>query len=263
LANLIGIRKRGENIGYVYNATTKEPISLCVIRIFNEDGKLIRTDVTNTFGVFTADITEGTYTITARKAYYTFPSEIVTGNEDAPIKNIYHGEEITLNNENISNISIPIDPTEQTANNSKTMLKENIQKAMTTVGYVFTILGFAYSIYATVVSPILFNYLIILGYLIIFAIEFFNRYYIRKLGKVTYNGESVEGATIYLYKGNTDMILDKRVSKKDGTYKFVIIPGKYSVKAVFDKKTGFITGIEHNGNRTTTFSKDIELNDTE
>jgi hypothetical protein len=26
LANLIGIRKRGENIGYVYNATTKEPI---------------------------------------------------------------------------------------------------------------------------------------------------------------------------------------------------------------------------------------------
>jgi len=262
LGNLFGLRRKGDNIGYIYDATTKEPLSLSIVRIFNEAGKLIRTEVTNTFGVFTAELAKGKYRITASKAHYAFPSNIVKGDSDMPIKNVYHGELKLMNNEKVRNISIPMDSTTNKISNTKAIFKERVQSLLTIIGYLLTIIGFIFSVYAAITTPSWINNIIVIGYLIIFTLTIWNTIYKKRLGIVQYFGNKISGATVLLMKGNTNIALDKRISKEDGTYKFVIVPGKYSLVSEYNGKRGIIKDIQNKANKAVKLSEDISLKDT-
>jgi len=91
---LFKIGKRKRNCGLVYNSVTKEPLQNVIVRIFSLEDKLIATEVTNEFGIFESSLDSGTYKLIVDINGYTFPSNLVSGNQDLSYKNIYRGGRI-------------------------------------------------------------------------------------------------------------------------------------------------------------------------
>src|SRR5690606_6907333 len=110
---LLGFRKGGHPIGYVYDSVTKEPISQAIVRIFNSNNQLTWTDVTDSNGYFRVDeLPKGIYSLKVSGKDYIFPSKIVFGNKDFALENVYHGKEFRYEGGEIPNFSIPMDKVE-------------------------------------------------------------------------------------------------------------------------------------------------------
>ena len=64
LLSILGFRKKGHPVGYVYDSVTKEPISQAIVRVFDKNGILVWTDVTDGNGYFRGtNLNKGTYSI--------------------------------------------------------------------------------------------------------------------------------------------------------------------------------------------------------
>ncbi len=84
LLSWLGFRAGARPLGYVYNALTKEPVPQAIIRIYDESGKIVWSDVTDSNGYFVARLEDGKYRIEVRAQDYSFPSNIVSGKEGLP-----------------------------------------------------------------------------------------------------------------------------------------------------------------------------------
>ncbi|NTV77673.1 MAG: hypothetical protein HGA25_00650, partial [Clostridiales bacterium] len=94
ISSFLGFRKKGHPTGYVYDSITKEPIAQCIVRIFDQNGALIWTDVTDGNGYFkSTPLKSGEYSIKVVAMDYEFPSKIVFGKNDFPLENVYLGQE--------------------------------------------------------------------------------------------------------------------------------------------------------------------------
>jgi len=108
--------KKRPKWGVVYDAISKQPLSGVMVRIFDNNKRLRETIYTGKDGAFGFLADAGSYTITASKYGYTFPSNIVPGKADNQYQSVYHGEPLELS-ESITKIdqtvpihvSIPLD----------------------------------------------------------------------------------------------------------------------------------------------------------
>lgn len=108
---LLGRRKR-QKWGLVYNTLTKLPIDLAVVRLVDNNGKIVQSRVTDTQGRYIFSAKPGTYKITVNKNQYVFPSELLKNEKNDGTKtDIYHGETISVTEESIVvAVNIPLDP---------------------------------------------------------------------------------------------------------------------------------------------------------
>jgi|GEM_PF-5678855 len=112
LLSLLGIRKKRRSWGVVYNAISKTPIDLVIIRLFEKaTNRLIETQVTDKKGQFSFLAAPGEYYITATKNPLVFPSKIVKGSIDGDYLHIYRKESFAISTpDQAMAISIPLDP---------------------------------------------------------------------------------------------------------------------------------------------------------
>lgn len=228
----IGIRQKGQPFGYVYDAVTKEPIVRALVRIFDGDGKLLRTDVTDYQGVFTLHLGEGTFLLKVYKPGYNFPTKIVVGNVDGDIKNIYRGGEIESEEGDEVNYAVPIDPVK-----AGIFIKVYVYlKGRTVVLFrllllVLFVMGIILSAIITILDPSRINLLILLIYLVGLVVTWFSERAVEaRYGTITYlDGLPVADLKLSLVKGQFQTFVDRRITDSAGRYRFIIDEGEYAL----------------------------------
>lgn len=234
ILTLLGFRKGGHPIGYVYDSVTKEPISQAIVRIFNSNNQLTWTDVTDSNGYFRVDeLPKGIYSIKVSGKDYIFPSKIVFGNKDFPLENVYHGKEFRYEGGEIPNFSIPMDKVEYS---EFRILMERLAFRSRVLLKILHILlffvGLIFSLYALRISPMWFNYLIVALYipsffaLIIALFGKKERYGIVRDAK----GNKLKGIIVGLKEKEFDKLISKRVTDDLGRYRFIVNKGIYNIE---------------------------------
>lgn len=236
ILTLLGLRKKSNVSGYVYNSLTKEPIKQAVVRVFNEVHELVWTSVTDSNGYFMApEVEDGEYYITVTARDYTFPSKVVYGKKDFPLENVYHGDSFLTKDEEIPDFSIPMDPVDVKP------LKQKLAKIFSGTKLVWQIVliilfvfGLSLSIFALFVTKVWWNYVMVALYIPSLFSLFFNMFSKNnKFGVVKdTEGKPVEGAIVGLKEKDFGKLVSKRVTNSLGRYKFLVDRGVYEMSVL-------------------------------
>jgi hypothetical protein len=230
--NALGFRRKKQPFGYVYDSSSKEPISNAVIRIY-KGKELVETTVTNSEGMFLSRLNEGEYRIEVKKGGYNFPTNLVKGNEDYPLKNIYKGGEFVKTETSDLIINIPLDKVELSKSRKlTTLLKSMASIILTLINIALFIFGILLLIYSYYKYPELFKWYIPILYLP--ALYFLSKSIFSKrtvYGKVIdKNGDPIIGKELYLINKEFEEVVSKRVTDEKGRYRFVCEKGVYDIK---------------------------------
>ena len=147
--------RRSDHGGFIYDSTTKKPISRAIIRLIREDGTISDTVVSEANGSFRLTPKVGKFKISVTHQQYTFPSKAIKGDTDAGYTNIYLGE--TINITDVNNgllLSIPLDPVNLSeADKQAIARKKMFDQAVSFGSTLLMVGGLMYSIYVSVIYP--------------------------------------------------------------------------------------------------------------
>jgi hypothetical protein len=109
---ILFLGRRRKKWGIVYDAITKKPVDLAIVRLIDDKtGKIIRSMVTDPEGRYFFIVQSGSYRMTVAKNGYIFPTVYLEGEkEDARYIDLYHGETINASDDTSITANIPIDP---------------------------------------------------------------------------------------------------------------------------------------------------------
>lgn len=229
----LGLRKRGEYSGYVYDSKTKEPIAQSVVRVYDKDGRLVWTDVTDSRGLFELSLPNGKYKLKAVARGYEFPSTTIFGKKDYPLENVYHGEEFEVEDGVVPEFSIPMDSTEMGwIERVLTTLRGRFRGFYKIFSVLFFIFGLIFSVYIYNLNPNWFNFIIILLYIPAFVLV------VRGLFKkeLEYGvvkddkGEPLSNIAVGLRDKEYGRIIAKRNTDGKGRYRFIVDRGEYELE---------------------------------
>jgi hypothetical protein len=230
--NALGFRRKKKPFGYVYDSSTKEPVSNAVVRIYKGE-ELVETTVTDSEGMFLSSLDTGEYRVKVKKGGYEFPSNLIKGNEDYPLKNIYKGGLIERGESSDLVINIPLDRKDLSeAKKLSTVFKSVVSVFLTMFNILLFAFGILLIIYTYYKYPGSFSWYIVLLY--IPALYFLSKSIFSKssvYGKVVdENGKAVVGKEIFLIDKEFDEVVGKRVTDERGRYRFVCRKGDYQLK---------------------------------
>lgn len=231
----LGFRVGSKPLGYVYNAITKEPVSQAIVRIYDKRGKIVWSDVTNSKGYFSARLEDGEYKLIVRAVDYIFPSTIVYGKEDFPLKNIYHGNVFFINNFTELHFSVPVDPVEVSKFRVwREILWGRVRNVVTVLHFLLFIVGLILALYLFLKDPYWFTAFIVMLYVPSFFLTLRNIFGKReKYGYVKdMDGKGVEGIVVVLKEVEYDRIVMKRVTDMHGRYRMLVDSGKYNLQVM-------------------------------
>lgn len=236
ISSFLGFRKKGHPTGYVYDSITKEPIAQCIVRIFNQNGALVWTDVTDGNGFFkSVPLKSGEYSIRVVAMDYEFPSKIVFGKADFPLENVYHGQEFYVAKENIPNFSIPMDRIEMSDLRFVFSQFAFITKLIWKFFHmVLFIVGLMFSLYALSVDTSWYNYVILFLYIpsiFLLITSFLGKREKYGLVKDT-KGKRLTGIVLGLKDKEFGRLISKRVTDELGRFRFFIYPGIYDLEVL-------------------------------
>lgn len=250
---LIGKRKQEDRLyGQVYNAITKEPLSLAILRVYEkESNKLVSTYVTDKQGRYDFLLEKGVYRVEVKKPQFVFPSKIVTSSIDGVYANVYSEEKgIISNGELLSLPDIPVDP----INNERLFSLSGIFKKfwvmLQRMGHVFVLPGLcigsviaSVTLYVSPESPV--NWLITVLYVLFFVLQLRLREKIVKAWGIVYElatSAPLPLTTIQLIDPKYGKVIMSRLTDYQGRFAFLPDPGDYIVKA---SKEGYQQPEEH------------------
>ena len=231
----LGLRGGTKPIGYVYNSLTKDPISQAVVRVYDEEGKMVWSDVTDGKGYFSARIESGKYKIIVRAANYTFPSTIVFGKEDYPLTNIYHGEEFIINGNETPDYAIPLDPIEASKLRVwREILWGRFKSLFNVINILLFVIGLVLAIYLYSKKPYWLTRLVLFLYIPSFLLMVGNIFKKReRYGTVKdLEGNLVQGVSVALREAEFDKVVIKRVTDENGRYRILANKGRYYLEVL-------------------------------
>lgn len=239
LAYYWGRRRKGEPWGTVYDAITKQPLDPVYIVAeqllpdgsFKEVSSAI-SDIDGRFGFF---LPAGTYYLKANKTHYFFPSKKLAGQkEDEIYTDLYFGGPIENTGQEVINLNIPMDPTgfdwNEFAKSKSDFFRFYTKKQIWSnriKNFIFTF-GFAFSLFALIVSPSWWNVLMFALYIGLYIFNYFwsrNRKPITVRSGVT--GEPLPFAIIKLFVPDINQQIKNVVADKFGKVFILVRPGSY------------------------------------
>lgn len=235
LMQYLGIRKRPEKWGVVYNAVNKKPIGYAKVRLV---GKVILTTITDKNGHFGFIAPKGDYKIEVIKDGFSFPSEYIISSLDQLYSSLYFGGVMRIKKENeLLNMNIPLDPMylKKVKRNIRVRLDmQLLKKIVSSFGTLTTIFGGAFAILLFYISRDINTALLLVFYLFILYINI-KRIFLKKgmtpMGFIldARSGEPITSALIELFKEGK--LVEMRLSLDGGGYNFFATPGEYLLKA--------------------------------
>ncbi len=248
--SLFGIRKKRRPWGIVYDAITKEPIGLAIVRLFDAQTpitkqgvvtgqrKLIETQVTDNEGRFGFLVKSGSYSLEAVKQDYRYPSTLITGKNDGDFTDCYHNETIAIG-EGAINVSIPLDPINAKEVRQKQPLLVTVKSVMHALALPLLIIGWSISWLTTLFAYSTTN-LAMTGIYLFFAVihVVLLPKKLRPWGTVfaANSLEPVPLAVISIIDTKFNRVLKSRLTDYSGRFNFLPPAGEYKLNV---KKEGF------------------------
>ncbi|MBU2542757.1 carboxypeptidase regulatory-like domain-containing protein [Patescibacteria group bacterium] len=231
---LLRLRKR-KNWGVVYDAFTKQPVDLATVRIIDvASNKVVRSQVTDVSGRYLLIANPGTYKLEISKPGYSGFSEYMHEvKEDSKYINIYHGEEVTVDEPTVFNFNIPLDPSDRELTTIKILKDHSIKVAQNTIalsGLLITLISFTISPTAIIA---LFFFLHLLFYSIFYRFSHINLPTV--WGKVVelVSNQPLGKVVIRIFDSAYNKLVETGVTDRKGRYAILVGPSKYYV--TYDK----------------------------
>jgi|GEM_PF-6826125 len=225
--------KRHKKHGVVYNALTKLPLDLAVIRMYDASSKnLVATKITDGKGRFYMLAKKGEYFLAVNKPGFIFPSVYLKDDvQDAKYMDVYHSQKVQVFEDGTPiTVSIPLDPQEKAARQEASEVRRfmfaKIQSFIPRLGIILNVVGLI--IYPT---------LLMLGFLAIHLGLFFvfRRFVQSKRPKswgVVYDENSrqpLHNAVVRIFDTRFNKLLETYVTDGSGRYSFLVGPNQYQV----------------------------------
>lgn len=232
-------RKDREEWGTVYDALSRNPLDLVVVRLVDYDSdEVVQSRVTDSEGRYIFFAEPGTYKIRVEKDNYEFPSSVLSDvKEDGPYTDIYHGEPIRVEEDNVAvSPNIPLDPeqteTKETPDRIKwDRIKKSIQRNLAR-------LGIAAGVVSLTISP---SILVA----VLLAAQIGAYYLFKRLGTtpqpenwgIVYEAEDeepVKDVVVRLFTKDRNKLVSTGLTDRKGRYSFLVGPNDYYIR--FDKE---------------------------
>lgn len=110
---LFVFRARRKGYGTVYNAYTRLPVDLAIVRLRRAaNNAIVRSTVTDMHGRFQFIVPRGVYRLEVTKTGFQFPTDVLrAAHEDAGYLDLYHGEAIRVDDASAAvTPNVPVDP---------------------------------------------------------------------------------------------------------------------------------------------------------
>jgi hypothetical protein len=242
-------RRKRKGYGVVYNAISKIPIDLAVIRLFQvteEDevqgrrGRLVKSRVTDKGGRYFFLVDAGRYRMTITKQGHQFPSEyLAEEQEDGSFLDLYHGEIIEVSeNDAVITANIPMDPSQADEFQApKNVLR---RKRLRWIQHGVAVLGVIAAIVFAIIRPNSFS----IGMIGVQGVMYLLARRLAKPRKpVSWGivqdketGRPLSKVVARIFEPKYNKLLETQITDNKGRYAFMLGPNEYF--AVF-KKEGF------------------------
>jgi len=265
---LLGRRKRKE-YGTVYNALTKRPVDLAIVRLIRTTtGKLVRTLVTDKQGRYAFLVDPGEYRIEASKQGYSFPTQYLKDRrEDAQYLDLYHGEVIRVGEKGaIITANIPLDPLDAVKSARRLVWEEIGRRVQNVLALVSVVL--------TLIAAVLYRQAYLYALLAVQVALFF---LFRRLARpsqpknwgIIYDARTkkpIPFAVARIVETQYGKVLESRVTDSAGRYNFLVGNNKYVVtveKPGYESAKTTEIDLSTGGKEGGVVSKDIALKELE
>ncbi len=238
---LLFSRRKRKGYGIVYNAITKVPVDLAIVRLYRVDaanpsavGQLVASRVTDKGGRYFFLAQPGTYRLAAVKQGFSQPSEYLAGvKDDGLFLDVYHSEPITVSGGSASiTANIPMDPSV----GGQTPERVKWQRRWRRIQNAVALAGNTGAVAVVVLRPSVFTVVMAGGQLLVYAL-------IRRLAAphkpvnwgIVYDrrtGRPLANAIARIFEPKYNKLLDTAVTDSRGRFTFLLGPNEYY--AVFE-----------------------------
>lgn len=249
---LFGIRKRRKSWGIVYDSLSKQPLDPVIVSLKNSKGEEISTSITDMDGRYGFFVEEGSYTLSAGKGNYTFPSSIMGGqNYDPMYDNLYYGETLELGRDSVITKNIPMDPVGVDWNQTEKVrtkrgyTTEFIQFIARATNILFFI-GFITSMVSLALSQNILNIGMLLFYIILGLIR--RAGFAPRIYGTLLIGDKPLGSAILRFWNESGVQISKAVTDSMGRYYALVPTGNYRMSVEISDEIGgmkpYVSGME-------------------
>jgi len=236
LLRVLGIRRRFNPWGVVYDSVTKRPLDPAYV-VLEREGDEAGTAITDLDGRYGFFPSAGVYKLVANKTHYTFPSTKLAGrSNDELYEDLYFGDQLSISGGEVINRNIPLDPVSfdwnEFAKNQKGffILHSRREKRRYFIYSAFFWFGLTVAIYQLIFNPGWINILVMVLYLSMFFLKYFwrkrRRFATIKLGV---NGLPVPFAIVRAFVAGMDQPVKSVVADELGRFFLLTPPGEYSI----------------------------------
>lgn len=238
---LFGRRKK-KRWGVVYNSLSKQPIEFVVVRLIHAESRLIvQTRVTDRYGRYVFYPKPGNYLLEAEKPGYVFPTQYLTDQkEDGQYVGLYHGEALALEEDEVIDLNIPLDPALSLETPKKIIYRYILRKLQ----HLLAFSGVIVAAISLIISP---SWLI--AFILVIQILFYLLF--RKLalpakskpwGRVydARTRQPVQSAVVRIFDRKFNKLLETQLTDDRGRYGFFAGQNTFYItveKAGYDKST--------------------------
>lgn len=236
LMGLLGFRRRREPWGVVYDSVTKQPLDPAYVTV-KRDGIAIDEGITDLDGRYGFLLEEGRYELLAQKSHYKFPSDKLSGrSNDGVYGSLYFGGPVFSQAGQVINQNIPMDPVGFDWNefvkskDERLRSKRKKERIWRTVLDVMVIIGFGFTLIATVITPSTLNIVLLSSYIALFIIGHF--WTIKHKAALVVNSQTDDPysfAIITAYMAGNDTEVKKVVADEFGRFYLLLVPGDYYI----------------------------------
>lgn len=226
-------RRKRQSWGVVYNALSKQPIELAIVRLLKAGTTFaLQTRITDAQGRFSFFVTPGSYTIQIQKPGYQFPTTYLKEERmDVDFVDLYHGEEIQVKEPVTISPNIPVDPIAKEETPKALLRKQALRKVQSFAGFGGVLVGCA----AVIISPTL-----LMGGFALFQVAtyaLFRRLAIPKAPKrwgIVYDSDGKDPlakVVVRIFDKKFNKLLETQITSKNGAYGFFAAKGQYYLTA--------------------------------
>ncbi|MCX6745912.1 MAG: hypothetical protein NTX00_02725 [Candidatus Parcubacteria bacterium] len=230
--------------GIVYDALTKLPVSLAVVRLYSKENKrLIQTKVTDKEGRYLLIVKEtGQYYLSVTKPDYIFPTRYLREEkQDVKYLDLYHGEEIEVTQKGgVVTANIPLDPRERKMLTEKEAVKSYLLK---NVRLMVSYIGMILALLIILIYPTIITVSALVIHIILFLL--FRRLIVPPKPKswgIIYDEKSkqpIGQGIVRIFEIRFNKLLETQVTDSKGRYAFLVGKNEYQLlaeKAGYEKK---------------------------
>lgn len=239
LLSMFGLRRKARPWGTVYDSVTKQSLGPVVVYLYDKNGEEVKSVITGLDGRYGFSVEPGTYTLTAHKTHYLFPSKHLAGKtKDELYEHLYFGETFEIEKEvDVIAHNIPMD-SEKFDWNEFAKRDARVTKSyrrrdrwLVRVGQAIFLAGFIFAFFAFLYVPQPYNFVIFVLYIAILFLALLGMRR-RKTGMVTerITGNPLAFAVIRIFAPISGQEVGHVVTDSTGRYFKSIANGTYRIR---------------------------------